>query len=144
MTSLSGARDSAQYKRALAEFHSLHNALELYYIDNNKYPVGVSRGTLPPGLDPYIAGSGWPEGPWESSVYDWDNWDDPDNPGQRIYQISMRFCPLGGPLSACNFPDEDWADGFLVNSSLYYCVEGACRSHANNPIDYPGHCVNCD
>jgi hypothetical protein len=26
---------------------------------------------------------------------------------------------------------------------VYYCIEGACRSHINRPINHPGYCINC-
>ena len=144
---LNRARERSYYSRALGEFKSLVTAIELYKFDNlDTYPPDASRD-LPPGLGLYLAGeniSGWPKAPWPGSVYDWDNWDDPDNPGEKIYQISIRFCPIGGPLSACEFPNDTWATNFGVNSSLYYCIEGACRAHAGEPISYPGYCVNCE
>lgn len=145
VSSLSKGRDKAHYARALAEFKTMSQALELYFIDNGTYPPDVARN-IPPGIGGYLAGeniASWPKAPWPGSLFDWENWDDPDNPGKRIYQISIRFCPQGGPLSSCKFPDEPWATGFDVKSALYYCIEGSCRSHGSEPISYPGHCVNC-
>lgn len=142
---LSSARDKAHFSRTLAEFRSMATALEFYLDDHGSYPADVSRN-IPPGLGIYLAGestAGWPEAAWPDSVYDWDNWPDPDNPGQRIYQISVRFCPIGGNLSDCRFPNESWAEDFGINSAVYYCVSGVCRSHINEDIDYPGYCVNC-
>jgi hypothetical protein len=57
-------------------------------------------------------------------------------------QISIRFCPVGQP-SQCVFPQQSWAANFDINSSVYYCVEGACRAHVNQPANHPGYCVNC-
>ncbi len=146
LISLGTAREKGYYARALEEFHSMATALELYKNDHGgDYPPDASR-SMPPGLEPYLATGAaqlWPDGPWPGSTYDWDNWDDPDHPGEKIYQISIRFCPSGGPLSACNFPKDSWAAGFNVDSALYYCLEGFCRAHANQPINYPGKCVNC-
>lgn len=145
MSSFSGAREQAYYMRAQEEYKSMAEALEFYRDDNGDYPPDANRN-IPPGLEVYLAGEtvgAWPEAPWPGSVYDWDNWDDPDNPGEKIYQISVRFCPIGGPLSACQFPKEDWAQNFEINSSAYYCVSGNCRAHINEPITYPGYCVNC-
>jgi len=141
-----GAREKAYYMRAQTEYTTMVEALEYYRDDFGDYPDDVSRD-IPPGLGAYLAGeevSSWPEAPWPGSVYDWDNWDDPDNPGEKIYQISIRFCPLGGGIETCNFPDEDWAENFDTSSSAYYCLDGNCRAHIGEPITHPGYCVNCE
>lgn len=109
------------------------------------YPCDVNRD-IPPGIGQYIAGgnvSYWPDAPWSGSVYDWDNYQDPDDSSKRVYQVSIRFCPQFGTIDQCNFPNEWWAEGFDVNSSLYYCVEGNCRPHPGEAADYPGYCANC-
>jgi general secretion pathway protein G len=142
LAALSRGRDRAYEARARSEMTSIRNALELYYLDHGSYPADSYRDA-PPGLENYLAGKVWPSAPWPNSFYDWDNWVDPAT-GKAIYQISVRFCPIGGPLSACNFPKSSWATNFDIDSSFYYCVEGACRSHINHPIDYPGYCVNCN
>ena len=72
---------------------------------------------------------------------DYDSFNGSD--GQLVVQISLRFCPIGGPLSACNFPTESWADGFQVNSSMYWCITGKCRPHPSESDTYPGYCLNC-
>jgi len=142
--SLLTGRDKAYTARAQLEFRSLTSALVLYQIDNGGYPDDVSR-SLPNGLENYLAGEHWPDAPWPGSVYDWDNWEDPDVPGKRIIQFSIRFCPIGETDPAnCPFPKEAWAQNFDINSAVYYCVEGNCRPHINEPADYPGYCLNCD
>ncbi len=138
---LNKARSSASLARAKTEFKSLETAINFYYEDNGSMPEDVSRD-LPPGLEVYLSGGDWPNAPWPGTVYDWDNWEDPDNPEERIYQISVRFCPLNEPEN-CQFPEEDWAENFDYYSALYYCVSGNCRSHISKPIDHPGYCVNC-
>lgn len=136
------ARDKAYYTKGKKEFTVIHEALQLYLNDHgNRYPADVNRG-LPNGLETYLPAKEWPNAPWPGTVYDWDVWTDPGG-GENIIQISIRFCPAGGALSTCKFPKESWADNFDVNSSLYYCLQGACRSHINEPITYPGLCVNC-
>jgi prepilin-type N-terminal cleavage/methylation domain-containing protein len=141
IVSLSGAREKAYYARAVTELGEVRKAVEFYQMDHGDYPADVNR-SLPPGLEQYLPGGNWPAAPWPGSVYDWDNWDDPDRPGQKIYQISIRFCAAGNPGS-CRFPPEPWAATFGVNSALYYCVSGVCRSHSSEPVSYPGKCVNC-
>lgn len=142
-----GTKEKAYYARTLSEYDSMRVALEMYKVDHGgAYPPDVDRD-VPPGLGAYLAGntiSSWPDAPWPGSVYDWENWQDPDNADKRIYQISIRFCPAGGTLSQCKFPNESWAANFGVNSSVYYCIKGACRSHINEAITYPGYCVNCN
>jgi prepilin-type N-terminal cleavage/methylation domain-containing protein len=143
--SLKRAKDRAYYMKAQVEYKSMAEALEFYKDDNGDYPPDANRN-IPPGIEVYLSGEregNWPNAPWPGSVYDWDNWDDPDNYGEKIYQISIRFCPMGGPIESCSFPNEDWAEGFLVNSSAYYCISGNCRSHRSESVDYPGYCINC-
>lgn len=136
------ARNSAREVRVLAELRNINKALAIYLIDYGDYPPDTDR-EVPPGLEPYLASGVWPEETaWPGSVFDWDNWADPDNPGQRIYQISVRFCPIGEP-DECQFPTSEWAEDFDINSSVYYCIAGACRSHIAEPIDHPGYCINC-
>lgn len=143
INSLNDARNKTYFNRARADSHSIATALELYYDQNDSYPIDVVRNVLPTGLAQFIAGGVWPQGPWPGSVFDWDSWTDPLPGNPDIHQISIRFCPSGGPLSACNFPNESWAQNFDIDSAVYYCVSGACRSHINQPTNYPGYCLNC-
>ncbi len=141
------AKESTYFVTAKKELGSIAQSLELYAANHNRaYPPDADRD-IPPGLEQYLAPGDWPKAPWPGSVYDWDNWDlpldDPDYPGEKIYQISIRFCPLGGELDECRFPNQDWAKDFDVNSSVYYCISGHCRAHGSEDIDYPGYCVNC-
>lgn len=137
------AREKAYLSKSKLQFKSFEKSLELYKTENgNEFPPDANRN-IPAGLEEYLSADNWPEGPWPGSIYDWDNWDDPDTPGAKIYQISVRFCPASGSIDECQFPNTDWAQDFDVNSSIYYCVEGACRPHINEDVDYPGYCINC-
>ena len=137
---------STYQARAALEFRSMATALQMYQSTYGFYPADVSRD-IPSGLGEFLGGNdaaNWPNAPWPGSVYDWENWDDPDNPGEKIYQISVRFCPSSGSsIEDCRFPNEDWAVNFDQSSSAYYCIEGACRSHIDQPINHPGYCINC-
>lgn len=155
------ARDRAYFTRSQKEMRSMVEALNLYFLDNNyEYPCDVFRD-LPMGLEQYLSSSPtWPKAPWPGSVYDYDflaqnpsSMPDPDNPGQNcpgmlsydprsepVYQISVRFCAVGDP-SSCKFPKEAWASDFLINSSVYYCLEGPCRAHGSEPYNYPSCCI---
>lgn len=137
---IAGARSSAAFARAKLEFRSIATAIELYSEDHGGMPADVNRD-LPPGLEVYLSSGDWPNAPWPESVYDWDNWVDPLD-GSSILQISVRFCPLGQPTQ-CRFPEDEWAENFDYYSAVYYCLEGACRSHLSQPIDHPGYCINC-
>jgi len=142
LTSVSKVRNTVYFTKAKAEFRSFNQALELYLEDNNDvYPPDASRD-IPPGLETYLGPGTWPDAAWPGSVFDWENWDDPDNPGEKIYQLSIRFCPIGQP-SECKFPNEDWASSFDINSSVFYCFSGNCRSHVGQPTNHPGYCINC-
>ncbi len=143
LASMSSAKNKANFARTKLEFRSLERALTLYLMDNNYvYPPDTARD-FPAAFTSYLTTGSWPHPAWPGSYYDWENWDDPDRVGQKIYQISVRFCPAGGNISTCKFPNESWASGFNVNSALYYCVSGYCRSHVDEAASYPGYCVNC-
>ncbi len=135
--------NSNYLKSATSDVESVANATKLYAASNNTYPPDVSRD-IPAEVKQYMDSQdnvdNWPNAPWPGSVFDYDHWtiDDVDT-----VQISVRFCPAGGPLSACKFPKESWAADFGINSAFYYCIKGYCRSHQAEPITYPGYCVNC-
>lgn len=133
-------REATLKTRTDAEFRQFATALEKYKTDHGGFPDDVNRN-IPPGLEAYLSTDDWPEAPWPNSVYDWDAW---TINGEDVYQLSVRFCPQGGPLAECSFPDQEWAENFGVNSAYFYCFEGSCRSHSNEPADYPGYCANCE
>lgn len=137
---LGPVRQSAIEARAAVEFNQFENALEQYELDTNSYPPDADRD-VPPELADYLSSAGWPEGPWAGSTYDWDAW---VIDGEPTYQLSIRFCPEGGPLEDCSIPPTDWAENFGINSAYFYCFAGNCQSHDTEAADYPGHCVNCD
>lgn len=141
LVELGDVRESAILARTTQEFNGIHRSLLQYQLEHGQFPADTNRD-IPPGLEQYLAPGVWPDAPWPGSVYDWDNWQDPDDSSKRILQISIRFCPAGQP-SHCQFPDADWADNFDINSAVYYCIEGACRSHIGQPATHPGYCINC-
>jgi len=138
LISLNRARSSASFARAKLEFKSLSTAIQFYIEDHEDFPPDANR-SLPSGLEVYLAGGNWPNAPWPESVYDWDNWTDP-NTGENILQISVRFCIS---QDNCNIPNEPWAIDFDYYSAVYFCIQGTCRSHISKPINHPGYCVNC-
>lgn len=135
-------RERTYLTRATAELNTMANALTLYVSKYNDYPAEVARN-IPPGTQEFMQGqyvAAWPDAPWPGSVYDYDRWDD-----LGIIQISIRFCPAGD-TETCrkNFPDQPWVkENWDSNSSVYYCIKGACRSHQSQPADHPGYCINC-
>jgi prepilin-type N-terminal cleavage/methylation domain-containing protein len=140
------SREKAFYTRTQAETNAMSNALTLYIDKANEYPPDVSRN-IPSVIKEYLTSlredDGWPDAPYPGSVYDYDNWVDPLD-GSQIIQISVRFCPVGGPTTACRFPNEPWINSsWDYNSSLYYCIKGKCRSHISQPVSHPGKCLNC-
>lgn len=133
----------AYESRASSELSAIARAVALYKSDKDTYPADVSRN-IPVSIFDYSGGqvnANWPNGPWPGSTYDYDYF--LDSGGKEVVQISIRFCPLGGQLSDCRFPNEPWTAGFGIDSSAYWCITGACRSHPNQPDDYPGYCLNC-
>jgi general secretion pathway protein G len=141
LVNLRTARDRAYLAKAKSDMRSINQALDMYLDDHSVYPPDADRD-IPPGLEKYLSPGNWPSAAWPGSIFDWDNWTDPDT-GEKIYQISVRFCPIGQP-GQCRFPNDDWAQDFEIDSSAYYCISGPCRSHISHPVDYPGYCVNCN
>ena len=135
ITGVQTAQNKAYTARTLTEFRSFRQAMELYLLNNSDYPADVSRN-IPAGLEGYLSTGDWPDGPYPSSVYDWDN-----IPAHGYIQISLRFCDIDG--DNCRFPIEEWANDFDHQSSMYWCFEGPCRSHPSRPESHPGYCVNC-
>jgi prepilin-type N-terminal cleavage/methylation domain-containing protein len=140
-SSVKDGREKAYLSSAKASLKNIYEAIELYIDDNNGYYPPDTNRDIPPGLEQYLANNAWPKAPWPGSLFDWDNWDDPDT-REKIYQISIRFCP-GDDIDECRFPSKDWAEDFDVNSSVFFCISGPCRAHIDEPTDYPGYCVNC-
>lgn len=139
LADINQVRDEAYATRAQAEFDSFRESIEMYVNDHGQYPPDADRD-IPAGLETYLQSQHWPDAPWPGGVYDWDNW---TIGGDKVIQLSIRFCEMGDPGS-CQFPDEPWASDFQVNSAAYFCLQGDCRAHSNEPESYPGHCFNCD
>jgi len=137
--SFKGARESAYFTVTKGNLRNIALALELYNNDYGDYPPDENRD-IPAELQPYFPANFWPPATWPESSYDWDNWEDPVTE-EEIYQISVRFCPLGEPEN-CAFPNQEWAEEFDYYSSVYYCISGPCRAHISRPIDHPGYRVN--
>lgn len=131
--------------RAISEVSAIARAVNLYHADKGTFPADVERN-IPVGIFDYTgnesAPTQWPTAPWPGSVYDYDYFTGTD--GQDVVQISIRFCPIGGPLSACKFPSEPWAADFDLLSSAYWCLQGICRAHSTSTDDYPAYCINCN
>ncbi|HEX5429878.1 MAG TPA: type II secretion system protein [Patescibacteria group bacterium] len=146
VVSIKNARDKALYAVTVEDMDQMAKAAELYKESYGDYPPDTNTN-IDPGLAQFLGGT-WPKGTYPGSYFDWDNWGNPSSwatpgpPGSRIVQISLRFCTTVDS-SDCRFPLEPWAAGFLNRSSVYYCIEGPCRSHDHLPIDAPGKCVNC-
>jgi prepilin-type N-terminal cleavage/methylation domain-containing protein len=138
-----GITGRAYNNRAQSELSSIAKAVQVFYTVNGRYPADVGRG-IPAEVSQYINGASdsWPIAPWPDSVYDYDYFIGSD--GNEVSQISIRFCPAGGPISACHFPNESWAAGFDIDSSAYWCVTGKCRAHPSQADTYPGRCLNCN
>lgn len=130
--------------RAISEISAIARAVDLYHTDRGAYPADVERN-IPVGVFDYTGNQAtptqWPLAPWPGSVYDYDYFTGTD--GEDVVQISIRFCPIGGPLAACQFPNEPWAEDFGLRSSAYWCITGMCRAHPTSTDVYPAYCINC-
>jgi prepilin-type N-terminal cleavage/methylation domain-containing protein len=125
--------------RANLELKQMADGFKQYHLDNLTWPSDSSRGTLPTGMEPYMAA--WPEGPFGGvTTYDWDNFTGSD--GEPVRQISIRFC-TGGASPDCDIPSADWSSNFDEYSSYYFCMEGICRAHPGQTDAHPAYCVNC-
>jgi len=129
--------------RASSELTAISRGVQLYKVYNKQYPDDVDRN-IPVAVFEFTdspAASYWPTAPWPGSVYDYDKFVGSD--GNEVVQVSVRFCPISGPLSACKFPKEPWAANFDLQSSAYWCIKGKCRAHPTAPDNHPGYCLNC-
>lgn len=140
----SGVQRRAYESRASSELATIARAIGTYYALNESYPDDVDRN-IPVAIFDYVGDQSiplhWPKAPWPHSVYDYDYF---VANGAEVVQISIRFCPIHGTVQDCHFPNEPWSAGFDVQSSAYWCIKGACRSHKDEPIDHPGYCLNCN
>lgn len=146
LTSYGGWRERTYLTRADNDLTTIANATRLYVNKHNTYPPDVSRN-IPAEIKEFISSnvpaSSWPSAPWPGSVFDYESWDIDNDSLDETIQISIRFCPLGGGIETCRFPDQPWASDFGTNSAYYYCIKGYCRAHKALAANYPGYCVNC-
>jgi prepilin-type N-terminal cleavage/methylation domain-containing protein len=139
VSSIKSVRSAAYLPRAKSELRTIATAVEMWRLDNDgNYPDDKNRD-LPPGLEKYLGDGHWPKAPWPGSTYDWDNW---TISSEKVYQVSIRFCPASdSPPADRHFPPDSWAAGFTCDSAVYYCISGACLAHEGSSA--PGYCVNC-
>ncbi len=142
-----GVKEAAYIASAKANFRMINGALQMLLSNNGGiYPPDSPRNVLPVTLEPYLNTQPMNQraGPRPSSVYDRDNVTTPSqSPIQPYIQLGIRFCPIAWPIDACRFPNEVRASWFDINSSVFFCVNGPCRSHAFEAITYPGKCLDC-
>ncbi|HKZ34715.1 MAG TPA: prepilin-type N-terminal cleavage/methylation domain-containing protein [Patescibacteria group bacterium] len=118
----------AHAKKGVAE---IGRAVQIYEANNGGYPADVPRNVMPTGLAPLIRGEVWPSGPFEGSVYDYDNWKDEEcwDGSTGNVQITLRQIPGFNPDGT-----DNWA--------IYYVLEGTGIPHCREPL-FKGECVNC-
>lgn len=153
-TNIGNSRERGLYYRSETDLRSIASAAQLYAQKYGAFPADVSRdipAEIKEFIDPNVNIDNWPNGAYPGSVFDWESWDilnaATNTKGtdgiNDTFQISLRFCPVGGPLSACTFPKQSWATGFNINSAAYWCIKGYCRPHSSELWSYPGYCINC-
>lgn len=137
VASVTRARQKAKLARVTSELESIATSVNQYASDNNYvYPPDTER-SVPPGLEKYLAGGTWPTSIWPNGVFDWENW---TSNGSQVYQITYRLCDLTDPVSTCK--DPVLFPNFVRQSGIFYCIDGPCVPHRDNPTA-PGYCVNC-
>lgn len=139
LAAIGNQRDKARLAIATSNLRAIATAAGSYRAFRGYYPPDENRN-VPGELEQEMIAGGFSTSPWYGSVFDWDYWTDPST-HEDIVQISIRFCDFGG--ESCEYPSADWAKDFDYYSSVYYCLEGPCRSHISRPINHPGYCVNC-
>lgn len=121
---------NAREARMKVELREIGTAMTLYVGKYGEFPPDVWRD-LPNGLEEFLPGGvDWPEGPYENSVYDWDNWENQTcwNGRTGIVQITLRQVP-----------------GYSSNNNynFYYVLRGAPGiPHCSNQSEL-GECINC-
>lgn len=137
MVTINDYREKARMAKSQMDLNTMRHALDLY-ASRYGYPDDVNRG-LPSGIESYLESGEWPKPHWDDGLYDWENW---QIDGERILQLSVRFCDWDDRHD-CEYPDFEWAEDFDFYSSIYMCIEGECRAHDAQPVDHPGYCINC-
>lgn len=126
--------ERAQQLASINELNEIGKALGYYAADLGSYPPDVSRA-LPNGLESYInPEEEWPDGPFEGSVYDYDNWQGQtciDSEASGSVQITLREIPDRNPDGS-----DVWA--------WYYVISGKGTPHCSNSNEWnKGECINC-
>ena len=152
--SLFRVRQKAKLTRVEADLSTIAKAVNQYADDNNyQYPPDAAR-SVPPGLEKYLQGGTWPTSAWGTGVFDWDNLVYTDhqytlantpakyqpNVGLTYQSIAYRLCNSSDPDSACS--DPVLFPNFTRDSAIFYCVNGPCIPHQDEPDIY-GYCTNC-
>lgn len=122
--SVGRTNERSRFNATISDLTQVGQAMKIYLAANNAYPPDAAAGTMPAGFTSSI--SKWPAGQWQGSEYDYDTWIEG---GQTVAQVSLRLCST----SPCTTPTGAWATGLNVNSTMFYCVTGNCRSVAKDP-----------
>ncbi len=120
--------DKAKEASAKESLRAIANAANLYAADTGTYPADVNRN-IPQAFIKYLSPGAWPNGPYENSVYDWDNWQNQTcwDSSQDIIQITLR--QINGYKGKNDY-------------TLYYVIKGIGIPHCFTSTT-KGECVNC-
>lgn len=125
--------ERTNYETTIANLNQIARAAQLHEVETGDVPPDANRN-IPTEFMPYLGSGNWPNGPFQGSVYDWDNWI-----GQTCWdgsdggvQITLR--------EVTRYQGVNYGVNGLV---FYYVVKGEGIPHCTN-ASVRGYCVNCD
>ena len=65
--------EDTNYKTTIANLNQISKAAQMYEAETGKIPPDANRN-IPTEFMQYLGPGIWPNGPFDGSVYDWDNW----------------------------------------------------------------------
>jgi prepilin-type N-terminal cleavage/methylation domain-containing protein len=113
---------------AKSSMETIAKAAALRAIDTGDFDPDADH-TLPEEFSQYLGTGSWPNGPFEGSVYDWDNWKEEEcwDATTGNIQVTLRNIP--------NYGEKE-------NYTLYYVIKGVGIPDCYDD-SVRGECVNC-
>lgn len=143
--------ENANYQTTVANLNQIAKASQMHEIATGLIPADANRD-IPSEFMPYLGPGIWPRGPFDGSVYDWDNWT-----GQTCHdssdggvQITLRDIKrYKGVNYSYTIPNASGTGRTTItvpgqpHFAIYYAIYGEGIPHctASNVI---GICLNCE
>ena len=143
--------EDSKYNTAKANLNQIAKAAQMYETEAGRIPPDTNRN-IPTEFMPWLGPGVWPNGPFDGSVYDWDNWlgrtCHNGRPGGA--QVTLRdIRSFRGVKYSYTIPDPGNPNARIninVNGqphfAIYMVIYGEGIPHCSNP-NVVGICINC-